>query len=90
MNQDIVYHEIAKTVKCDSESNEEQIVHASFYAKIKKNDTRCGKNHKKDIVSFENVGIFGLVMIGVKIPHQSMHNIFMCHPSHAFHKKENA
>jgi hypothetical protein len=30
----------------------------------------------KGIVFVQNVGIFGLVMIGMKIPHQSMHQVF--------------
>jgi hypothetical protein len=29
-------------------------------------------------------------MIGVEIPHRSMHKVLMSHPAHAFHKKENA
>jgi hypothetical protein len=61
-----------------------------LYAKVKKNDTWQSKNHKKDVISFENVGIFGLVMIGVEIPHRTVHNVLMSHPGHAFHKKENA
>ena len=38
MDQDIVYHEITKSVECDSEPYEKQIVHTSLYAKIKKDD----------------------------------------------------
>jgi hypothetical protein len=89
MYQDIVDHEITKSVECDSESNEEQVIHAALYTKVKKYDTGYGKDHKKDIVSFEYICIFGLVMISMKIPHQSVHHILMCHPGHAFHKKEN-
>src|SRR3970040_1409453 len=90
VNQDIMYHEITKSVKCDPESDEKQIVHAALYAKVKKSDAGCCENHKKDIVSFENVGIFGLVMIGMEIPHRSVHNVLVSHPSHAFHEKEDA
>jgi hypothetical protein len=90
MNQDIVYHEITKSIKCDSESNEKQIVYATLHSKIKKYDAGNGKNHKKNIVSFKNISIFGLVMISMKIPHQSVHYVLMSQPSNTFHKKKNA
>ena len=69
MNQDIVNHEITESVKCDSESNEKQIIHSALNAKVEKNDARKSKNHKENIISFENICVFWLVMIGMKIPH---------------------
>jgi hypothetical protein len=82
-------HEITESVKCDSESDEKKIAHPLLYAIVKKNDAGCGKNHKEDIIPFENISIFGLVMIGMKIPHQTMHYILMRQPGHTFHKKKN-
>jgi hypothetical protein len=89
MNQDIVNHEITESVKCDSESNEKQIIHTALHAKVEKNDAGKGKNHKENIISFENICIFWLVMIGMKIPHQTVHNVLMRKPGHTFHEKEN-
>ena len=89
MNQDIMNHEITESIKSDSESNEKQIVHPALHTKIKENDARKGKNHKEDIVSFENIGVFWLVMIGMKIPHQTVHYVLMCKPGHTFHEKKN-
>jgi hypothetical protein len=90
VNQNIMHHEIAKSVKGDSQSYEKKIVHPSFYSEVKKNNTRNGKNHKKDIVAFEHMGVLGLVMVGMKIPHQSVHDVFVSEPSHTFHKQKNA
>jgi len=90
MNQDIVNHKITESVKCDSQSDEKQIIHSALYAKVEKNDAGKGKNHEENVISFENISVFRLVMIGMKIPHQTVHNVFMCEPGHAFHEKENA
>jgi hypothetical protein len=90
VNQDIVNHEITQPVECDSEANKEQVIHSALHAKVEKYDAGQRKNHKENIISFENIRIFRLVMIRMKIPHQAVHNVFMSHPGHAFHEKENA
>ena len=90
VNQNIVNHKITDSVKCDSKSNEKQMIHSALYPKIKKNDARYGKNDKENIVSFENISVLRLVMIGVKIPHKTVHYVFMCKPGHTLHAKENA
>ncbi|MFT5714928.1 MAG: hypothetical protein ACI9WT_001498, partial [Flavobacterium sp.] len=35
MNQDIMYHKITEPIKCDSESDEKEIVHTSLHTKVK-------------------------------------------------------
>lgn len=77
MNQDIVNHKIAKTIDGDSQSNEKQIIDSALYTIVKKDDAGNGKNDKKDVVALKNMLIFGLVMIGVKVPHQAVHDIFV-------------
>jgi hypothetical protein len=69
MYQYVVYHKIAKSVERNTQSDEKQVVKMSCRAKVKKHDTGNGKNDKKDVVSFKNIGIFGLVMVGMKVPH---------------------
>jgi hypothetical protein len=90
VNQDIVNHEITESVKCDSEANKEQVIHSALHAKVEKYDAGQRKNHKENIISFENIGVLRLVMIRMKVPHQTVHNVFMCKPGHTFHEKENA
>ena len=89
MNDHIMNHEIAKSVKCESQAYEKKIVDPSFHAIVKKHDAGYGENHKENIVPLENSSVFRLVVIGVKIPHQTVHNILMSQPGHTFHKKEN-
>lgn len=89
VNQDIMNHKIAKSIEHNSESNEKQVIHTTLHAKIEKYDTWQSKNHEKYIISFKNISIFGLMVIGVKIPHQTVHHILMGQPGHTFHKKKN-
>ena len=58
-------HEITKSINGNSKANEKQIIESAFDSIIKKDDTRNGKNDKKDIVAFKNVLIFRLVMISM-------------------------
>tara|TARA_R110000868_G_scaffold36900_4_gene130494 strand:- start:593 stop:859 length:267 start_codon:yes stop_codon:yes gene_type:complete len=85
-----VNHKITKPIGSDSQSNEKQIIDAALDTKIKKSDAGDGKNDKENVVPFKRMGIFRLVMIFVKIPHQAVHNILMRKPSDTFHKEKNA
>ena len=62
-------HEITHPVKHNSKSDEEFIVQTTLDTIIKKNDAWDSENDEKDIISFENIRVFGLVMVSVKIPH---------------------
>jgi hypothetical protein len=84
-----VNHTITKSVKCDSKSNEKQIIDSALNSVVKKDDTGNGKNDKKDVIAFKNVLVFGLVMIGMEIPHQAVHHVFMSEPGDTFHEKKN-
>jgi hypothetical protein len=81
-----MYHKIAKPIGSNTKTDKKQIIHSSLHAKIKKYNTGNGKNYKKYIVALECMSVFGLVMVGVKIPHEPMHDVFMSKPSDAFHE----
>lgn len=65
------------------------MIESSFYTIVEENDTGGGKNDKENVVTFKMVFVFGLVVIGVKVPHKPVHDIFMGEPCDTFHKKEN-
>jgi hypothetical protein len=81
-----VNHEIAKTISCDTQRDEKQIIHSSLHTKIEKHDAGSSKNDKKYIVALKCMLVFGLVMVGVKIPHESVHNVLVGEPSDTFHE----
>jgi hypothetical protein len=85
VNQYVVNHEITKPITGDSEGDEKQIIHSALYTKIEKHDTGRGKNYEKYVVTLEGMRVFGLVMIGVKIPHEAVHNVLVGEPSDTFH-----
>lgn len=90
MYQDIMNQKIADAVKSYAQTNEKKIIDSALDPIIKKDDAGNGKNDEENIVAFENMGIFGLVMVGMKIPHQSVHHVFMGEPGDTFHQQKNA
>jgi SOS response regulatory protein OraA/RecX len=68
MDDDVMYNKIAQAVSKNSQSDEESVIKTVLCTKIKKKNAWNGKDYEKNVVSFENMGVFGLVMIRMKIP----------------------
>jgi hypothetical protein len=85
MNEDIMYKEIGESVEGDSQTNPEQEIIALLHAKKQSGNSGNGKNQEEEIIVFKKA--FGLffVMVFVKNPEQTMHNILMGEPCHKFH-----
>lgn len=79
-------HEITKAISCNTTGHKKQIIETALNAKIKQHNTGNGENYKKDIITFKSMFVFGLMMICVKIPHQSVHDVLVREPGNAFHK----
>jgi len=90
MNQNIVNQKVTGTVKRNAASNKKQIIESALNTKVKQDDTRNRKNDKENIIALKSMLVFWLMMIGVKIPHKSVHYIFMRKPSNTFHEQKNA
>ena len=86
MDDNVMYNKIAQTVSKNSQSNEESVIKTVLCTKIKQKNAWYGKDYEKNVVSFENMGVFGLVMIRMKIPQKTVHNEFMSTPSDTFHQ----
>ena len=86
VDNDVVHDKIAQTVSKNTQADKETIIKTSCCSEVKQQDTGNGKNHEKQIVALENMGVLGLVVIGVQIPQKSVHHIFVRTPSHAFHQ----
>jgi len=72
-----VNHKVTKSVNRDSETDEKKIIDSAFNPEVKKNDTGHCKNDKKDVIALKDVSVFRLMMVGVEIPHETMHHVFM-------------
>lgn len=89
VNKYIVHQEIRNTVKQDTESNEKQVIDAVDGAQGHEDHARYSKDEEEDIVAFEDAR-FRLMMVAVEMPHETVHDIFMCKPSHEFHEEISA
>jgi len=87
MDDNVMYNKIAQTVSKNSQSNEESVIKTGLCTKIKQKNAWNGEDYEKNVVSFENMGVFGLVMICMQIPQKTMHHKFMGAPSNTLHKQ---
>jgi hypothetical protein len=89
VNKNVVYQEIAETVKCDSETDKKHPRKSIHHTEHDKKPRRYGEYQKEHIVFFKETGL-GSMVIAVKIPSQTMHDILVCKPSHELHEKEGS
>lgn len=87
VNDDVVHDKITQSVGKNSQTDEEAVIKTGLCPKIKQQNTGNGKNHEKQIIALENMGVFRLVVIGVQIPQKTVHHVFVRQPSHAFHQQ---
>jgi hypothetical protein len=48
---------------------------------------RNGINQEEHIVFLKETGL-NLMVVFMEVPHQAVHHVFMCGPSHEFHDKK--
>jgi hypothetical protein len=87
VNDDVVHNKIAQSISKNPQSDKESVIETGFGTKVKQQNTWDSKNHEKQIIAFKNMGVFGLVVVGVQIPQESVHHKFVRAPSHAFHNQ---
>src|SRR5688572_5240058 len=84
VNDDIVHQKISSTISHDAKPN---CLHPPYIIKcagIDQQNTWDCENDKECIVLFKKPGLY-LVMIFMKIPEKSMHNVAMGEPGNTFH-----
>jgi hypothetical protein len=72
VNQNIMNHEVTKAICRDSKSYKKQVVKTSLCSNRKKEYTGIAKS-QKNIITLEDIRIFRLMMVFMKIPHKTMH-----------------
>ena len=85
MNENIMYQEIRYSIKCDAQSNPEAHTQSAFIAIINANYARYCKYEKEKVVLLKKVPVMPAVMIMVKRPQKTVHNILMRCPRNTLH-----
>lgn len=88
MNENVVYKKVGHPVNGNSQANPEKVIIAGLHPKEKSCDTGNGENEKEKIVVLKETLRLLVVMIFVQRPQQTVHDIFMSEPGHAFHSEE--
>ena len=87
MHDNIVEPEISESVKCDAEPGEEKKTEVVGSSDGYQNNTREREEQREKVVSFEPL-VVGHVMILVKHPKKSVHDVLVCKPRDEFHQQE--
>jgi hypothetical protein len=88
MDEHIVDQEICKAVQEDTKTYKKSIIPAVLSTKIDEQDTGNCKDQEEEIIAFKGRSISGLMMVLVKIPQQTMHDVFMRQPGDSFHDQK--
>jgi tetrahydromethanopterin S-methyltransferase subunit A len=87
VDKDFVHKKITESVSRDPKAYPKAPIVASHHAKHGKEPGRDGKNQEEDVVFFKKAR-FMLVVITVKIPAKTVHDVFVGKPGHKLHEAE--
>jgi hypothetical protein len=88
MDKDIVYQKISKPVSKYSQAYWQTCPEAKILPGCKTGDTYNGVKNKEGVVALPPVFVIFHVVIFMKHPKKSMHDVFMGKPCHKLHRAE--
>ena len=88
MDEHVVHQEVRKAVECDAGSNPHTEVATVHGSGDEAQRTRNSENEKEHVVFFEKARLV-YVVVFMKVPHEAVHDVFMCEPRHEFHDEES-
>lgn len=84
-----MYKKISHSVQCNSYGNVEPIIEVLDGSVVHQYDRGNCKYDKKIVIFFHRPIVAVIVMVFVKRPQKTMHDIFMNKPGHSFHDKKS-
>jgi len=87
MDEDVMHEKITQAVKRYSKANPHSEIATRVQSSVDTEERWNCKDEEEHIVSFKKAGFMNMV-IGMEVPHQTMHHVFVGEPSHEFHEKE--
>jgi len=87
VDEHVVHQEISKSVSRNADTDEQADVVPVHDAEHHQDGAGDGEDEEEGIVLFEETG-FGLVVVFVEDPQQSMHDVLVGEPGHEFHREE--
>ena len=88
VNKNIVNQKVSQTISKNSNAQSQTNTQYFIFPKHKKTNTNYCINYKKSIIAFKPRIMVFFMMVFVKIPHKTMHYVFVTKPSHKFHKQK--
>jgi hypothetical protein len=88
VDKDVMHQEIGNAVGKDTKADGKSLPERSGGPQIEKGHAHHGIENKKGVISFEPGVVILAVVIPVKDPKKSVHDILMCKPRHELHDAE--
>ena len=85
VDKDVVNGKISQTISENAQANCQTNFEYIILPKQKETNTYYGVKNEKGIIAFKPRIMVFFVVISVKIPQETVHNVFVAKPSHKFH-----
>ena len=86
VNENVVHQKIAEPVGCDAGANPKTKI-CMYAARDEAPGAGHSKNQEEGVVLFKEPRLVLMVVL-MEIPHHTMHQVFVCSPSHPLHGEE--
>jgi hypothetical protein len=88
VNENIMHQEVTATIQRDTDTHEKFNVVSVDDTKEHEQETGNGEDQEEGVVPFKK-SLVALVVVAVKYPKQSVHNVFVGDPCHSLHHDES-
>ncbi len=85
MDENIMDQKISDPIQGDAQAGPEKKIELAHHAQIKTKHAGNSENEKEGVILFEKAFIVPMMVIPMKGPQESVHNVFVCKPSCEFH-----
>ena len=90
MNKNIMHYKIGSAIRHDSQAYREPCPKAFVTPEIETSHTHNCVENKKGIIAFKPVFVIFVVVVFVKFPQKTMHDVFMRKPCHKLHGRKGS
>ena len=88
MDEDVMHEKITQAVKRYSKANPYSEISTGMQSSVDTEERRNRKDEEEHIVSLKKARFMNMVVC-MKVPHQTVHHVFVGKPGHELHEKES-
>jgi len=90
MNKNIMHYKISSAIRHNSQTDRKSCPKAFVTPEIKTGHTNDCIEDKKGIITLKPTFVIFVMVVFVKLPQKTMHDVFMCKPRHKLHGRKGS